>query len=60
MTNIKKEIEGNNNKLTAQKLEEEIRDRAKQIYLLRKPEAGDALSDWLQAEKEIKNKYKLK
>ena len=38
-----------------EQLEEEIRIRAREIYLAR----GDSLADWLQAEKEIKKKYKI-
>lgn len=38
------------------KLDEKIRKRAHEIYLSRDDEEGDALSDWLQAEKEIKKK----
>ncbi len=37
----------------------EIRARANEIYLARGNGHGDALSDWLQAEKEIKQKYNL-
>ena len=48
------------NIINSERLHEEIRERARQIYLLRKPEVGDALSDWLQAEKEIKLKYRIK
>ncbi|MBE0551782.1 MAG: DUF2934 domain-containing protein [Ignavibacterium sp.] len=36
-----------------------IRERAKEICLERGDKPGDALSDWLQAEKEIKGKYNL-
>jgi hypothetical protein len=46
-------------KLTLDAYKEETRKRAEEIYKQRaagnKP--GDALSDWLQAEKEIKRKY---
>ncbi len=40
---------------------EEIRKRAEEIYGKRAAEnkPGDELSDWLQAEKEIKRKYSL-
>lgn len=34
--------------------EEEIRDRAYEIYLQRKGEPGNALDDWLQAEADLK------
>ena len=39
----------------------EVEKRAKEIFLERQETkvAGDALSDWLQAEKEIKAKYRL-
>jgi hypothetical protein len=39
----------------------EIEKRAREIFLKRQETkaAGDALSDWLQAEKEIKTKYRL-
>lgn len=37
----------------------EIRARANEIYLARGNGHGDELSDWLQAEKEIKKKYNL-
>jgi hypothetical protein len=40
-------------------LEEEIRKRAREIYLARGDARGDSLADWLQAEKEIKKKYKI-
>lgn len=45
--------------ITPEQLEEEIRERAKQIFMERGDTPGDALSDWLQAEKEIKKKYNL-
>jgi hypothetical protein len=38
---------------------EKIRERAKEIYLERGNKQGDSLSDWLQAEKEMKEKYGL-
>jgi len=39
----------------------EIEKRAKEIFLKRQESktAGDTLSDWLQAEKEIKAKYRI-
>jgi hypothetical protein len=39
----------------------EVCKRAQEIFLKRQEAkaAGDALSDWLQAEKEIKAKYRL-
>jgi hypothetical protein len=45
--------------ITSEKLEEEIRIRAREIYLARGDARGDSLADWLQAEKEIKKKYKI-
>ena len=39
---------------------EEIRARANEIFIKRAGGPGDDLSDWLQAEKEIKKKYKIK
>jgi hypothetical protein len=39
---------------------EEIRARANEIYLERAGGPGDDLSDWLQAEREVKKKYKIK
>lgn len=53
-TTTKKKI-----KIDPEKLVEEIRKRAHEISLERGDEAGDALSDWLQAEQEIKKKYNL-
>jgi hypothetical protein len=47
----------------APKLEDfidEIRARANEIYIQRAGGPGDDLSDWLQAEREIKNKYNIK
>ena len=38
----------------------EIRARAAEIYKRRGNASGDALSDWLQAEKEIKKKHGIK
>ncbi len=46
-------------KIDPEKLVEEIRKRAHEISLERGDKAGDALSDWLQAEQEIKKKYNL-
>ncbi len=39
---------------------EEIRARASEIYQHRGNAPGDALSDWLQAEQEVKNKYGMR
>lgn len=46
-------------KMTPERLEKEIHERAHQIFLERDEKGGDALSDWLQAEKEIKKKYNI-
>jgi hypothetical protein len=46
-------------KIDPEKLAEEIRKRAHEIFLKRGDKKGDALSDWLRAEKEIKKKYNL-
>jgi hypothetical protein len=35
---------------------EEIRERAYEIFLARESSAGDAVSDWFQAERELKQK----
>jgi hypothetical protein len=35
----------------------EIQERAKKIFIQRNGGAGDALSDWLQAEREVKARY---
>jgi hypothetical protein len=42
------------------KIQEEISTRAHEICMERGDGPGDALSDWLQAEREIKKKHKLK
>jgi hypothetical protein len=42
-----------NEKSTAEKLRDEIRLRAYQLYLDREGRPGDPLGDWLQAEREI-------
>jgi hypothetical protein len=49
------------NKPSLEAYKEEIRKRAGEIYAKRAAEKkpGDELSDWLQAEKEIKRKYSL-
>ncbi len=39
---------------------DEVRARAMEIFHERAGGPGDELSDWLQAEREIKKKYKLK
>jgi len=45
--------------ITPAQLQEEIRKRASEIFLERGGASGDALSDWLQAEKEIRKKYNI-
>ncbi len=45
--------------ISLEKFEEEIRIRAREIYFARGDANGDTLDDWLQAEKEIKKKYKI-
>ncbi len=62
MAKRKKEIKETDKKaITVNQLTEEIRKKANEIYLKRvkanKP--GDELSDWLEAEKIIKEKYDL-
>lgn len=48
-------------KITVQELEREIRAEAQKVYEARRAKggAGDELADWLQAEKVVKQKYKL-
>jgi hypothetical protein len=48
-----------NEEISIEQLQEEIRKLAHQIFLERGDAVGEALSDWLQAEKEIKKKYNL-
>ena len=48
-----------NKEITPEQLDNEIRERANQICIERGANPGSALQDWLQAEKEIKEKYKL-
>ncbi len=62
----KGEIEMNKNdeksseeKITVEEFEREIYERAHQIFLERGEKEGEALSDWLQAEKEIKKRYNI-
>jgi hypothetical protein len=38
---------------------DEINQRAYEIYLQRGEKPGDDISDWLRAEKEVKEKYSL-
>ena len=44
-----------------EKFKAEVEERAKEIFLKRNEAKGpgDALSDWLQAEKEIQAKYRM-
>ena len=46
---------------SVEQVKAEIKQRAKEIFQKREEtkEAGDALSDWLKAEKQIKAKYRL-
>ncbi len=63
MAKRKKEIKETEKKaITVAQLTEEIRKKANEIYLKRVKEnkPGDELSDWLEAEKIIKEKYGLK
>jgi hypothetical protein len=55
----KKVAKKSNTPITPEKLEEEIRIRAREIYLARGDARGDSLADWLQAEKEVKKKHKI-
>jgi hypothetical protein len=55
----KKVVKESTIQITPEQLEEEIRRRAREIFLTRDDASGDALADWLRAEKEIKKKYKL-
>ena len=59
-TVIKKPALKANPNLKLEKFMEEIRARAEEIYQHRGNVPGDALSDWLQAEKEIKKKHGIK
>jgi hypothetical protein len=45
--------------ITPEQLVKEIRGRAKEIFDNRKGTKGDALSDWLEAEKQIKREHRL-
>jgi hypothetical protein len=47
--------------LSLEQFKTETEKRSKEIYLKRQEnkEQGDALSDWLKAEKEIKAKYRI-
>jgi hypothetical protein len=54
-----KEKKAGTSKVSLENFQEEVRKRAEEIYKERvvKNKPGDSLSDWLQAEKEIKRKY---
>lgn len=54
-----KEKKAKKPRVTLENFQEENRKKAEEIYLGRvaKNKPKDALSDWLQAEKEIKRKY---
>jgi hypothetical protein len=56
-----KEPKKSQQKSSLEKFQEEIRKRAEEVYKQRSAanKPGDALSDWLQAEKDIKKKYAL-
>ncbi len=56
-----KEIRKPPQKPTLETVQEEIRIIAEEIFKKRvaSKKPGDALSDWLQAEKEVKKKYGL-
>ena len=56
----KKPVSKANPDLKLEDFMEEIRARAAEIYRHRGYAPGDALSDWLQAEKEIKKKHGIK
>jgi hypothetical protein len=59
--NKTKKVTAKKKKIDPEKLMEEIRKRAHEISLKRERgnKEGDALSDWLQAEREIKKKYNV-
>jgi hypothetical protein len=50
-----------NNLLNSDSFQLEIKKRAEEKYKERihKNESGDLVSDWLQSEKEVRDKYKL-
>jgi hypothetical protein len=54
-----KETKKPQQKPSLKSFQEEIRKRAEELYNKRKEYGGtgDTLSDWLQAEKEVKKKY---
>ena len=43
--------------VSAQQLFEQIKARAQEIYNRRDPSAGDAMADWLKAEREVLAQY---
>ncbi len=58
----RKKKESGEKTITVEQLNEEIRKKANEIYLKRVKEnkLGDELSDWLEAEKIVKEKYGIK
>lgn len=56
---IQEEHKVETKEITQEQLDQEIRERANQIYLERGTKPGSALEDWLQAEMEIRFKYKI-
>lgn len=45
--------------ISLDKMNRKIHERANEIFLERGDKPGDALLDWLQAEKEIKEKFEI-
>ncbi|MCX7881791.1 MAG: DUF2934 domain-containing protein [Brevinematales bacterium] len=60
-TEKKTPTRGSKKKITLQELQQEIEKRAYEISIERRAQGrhGDELSDWLEAEAEIKAKYGL-
>jgi FKBP-type peptidyl-prolyl cis-trans isomerase (trigger factor) len=58
---VAKEAKKSQQKPSLEAFQEEVRKSAEEIYKKRTADnkPGDALSDWLKAEKEIKKKYGL-
>ncbi len=44
---------------SGEKLQQEIRQLAEELYKKRGNGKGDAMSDWLEAEKQVRKKYSL-
>lgn len=59
MAQSKKSSKKRKTKESPQKVEDLIRKRAYEIFLSRKGDHGDDLSDWLQAEKDITSRDTL-